>query len=120
MPEKPSTREMVMQIHNELVGINGRGGIVDAVREGKTSRQKIHEKIDVLDGRMGGVEYNIENKLMTKDECTATRKAAIESNKEEKQWSWKKRMGYFTLQVAVMSLLVGLLTFLLDKCGGIF
>lgn len=112
--------QMVERMYTEMVGINGKSGMKKDIVAIKTetekgfhdargSRKILHEKVE-----------KIEKQMVTKDECLEIRQTAKEEIKDEKRWNWKKRMGYFTLQVAVMSLFIGFLTFLIDKCGGLF
>ena len=95
MPNGMTTEQMVERMYTELVGLDGKGGTIRDVRAAE-------EKIDI-----------IEDTMVTKAACKDTRK----DTEDRKEWNWKKKMGYFTLQVSLMGAIITVLGFFAKAVG---
>lgn len=111
------TDDLVVQIHTELVGMDGRSGIVGEMRDAKKSRTILHTKADEQEAQLVQIQTKLDTTVVTKKECKETREKIEVKKDEEKKWNWKKRMGYFTLQIALAGGIFTAISFL-QQCGG--
>lgn len=68
MPNGLTETQMVERMYTEMIGLDGRSGIVKDIEDGKQSRKTIHDKIDTL---------------VTKTDCKKIRSSTV-SNKRNR------------------------------------
>jgi len=90
-----TTEQMTERMYTELVGLDGKGG---TIRDVRTHTEEI-----------GSIKEN----MVTKTACKDTRQEV----EDRKEWNWKKKMGYFTLQVSLMGAVITFLGFLAKVVG---
>ena len=96
--QKPVTqRETLDKIYYAIWGTNGDDGMKHDVEEDKKETKVLRKKVDDF--------------ILHREETCPVQK--------RQEWTWRKKIAYFTLQVAVMSAIIGLLG-LIAQCSGAF
>ena len=96
--QKPATmRETVDKIYYAVWGTNGDDGMKHDVEEGKQETKELRTKVDDF-------------MLHREETCPIQRR---------QEWSWRKKIAYYTLQLGVMGFILTLLG-MLAKCSGVF
>ncbi len=83
-------RDMITEMRTAMVGMDGNGGmkkdIADIKEEGKLGRAKLHERVDVIEGDV----QEVENVMVTKDNCEKTREAKRKEDRRQDTRFWDK------------------------------
>lgn len=83
-------RDMVIEMRTAMVGTDGNGGmqkdIADIKEEGKQGRAKLHERVDVVEEDV----QEIENVMVTKENCEKTRDAKQNEDRRKNTRSWDR------------------------------
>ena len=66
MPNGLTETQMVERMYTEMIGLDGRSGIVKDIEDGKQSRKVMHDKIDTL---------------VTKTDCKKIRSSTVSSKR---------------------------------------
>ena len=114
MPGKMTTAERVIQIHNELVGMDGRSGIVGEMRDAKKSRTVLHGKQDEAETQLQDIQTQLSTTIVTKDDCKATREKIETKDRVDEQWTWQKKAIVMTIRYGGIAAVTGVAGFLIN------
>lgn len=115
MSEPKTQKEILAALYAEMLGINGNGGLrgdiaevkveIKAVREnGEKGRKRLHEKVDVIEDKVGRLEAT----AVKKNDCLMIREKTKKEgrNLRDRSFMWVKDL--VLLLVALLGVAIGL------------